>query len=42
MMRSETLAKGLSGENWRDFVDELEAHWRQLVGSSTGILRRGR
>lgn len=27
----ETLASGISGENWLDFVDEIEAYWRQLA-----------
>lgn len=27
----QTLAKGLSGENWHDFVDEIAAYWSQLT-----------
>ncbi|WP_437508309.1 ThiF family adenylyltransferase [Sorangium sp. So ce1099] len=29
----QTVAAGVSGANWLDFLDELEAYWRQLTGA---------
>ncbi|WP_437485776.1 ThiF family adenylyltransferase [Sorangium sp. So ce1014] len=30
---TQTVIDGLSGGNWLDFVDEIEAYWRQLAGA---------